>query len=153
MGLFPIRHSWAAFNLSLGCDIDQLQNTAIFSKKYNIHPICLCSLQALNNFLAFKCKLAYNKNQRTSCTEPFRLIAHARKNSKRLLRGLFYVGIKADLEVKMMITLKKGMPNGDVKKIKIEGKGDKEKEVNVRHETVPSKWKTWNHEDFSRERN
>jgi hypothetical protein len=50
-----------------------------------------------------------------------------------------------------VVTTYKGQGNGDVKKIKVEG--DEEKEVTVRHENVPLKWKTWNHEDFSRERN
>jgi hypothetical protein len=40
-------------------------------------------------FLAFKVKLAYSDSNKLSCTEPFRLIAYARKNSKRLLCGLF----------------------------------------------------------------
>jgi len=35
-----------------------------------------------------------------------------------------------------------------VKKIEVEG--DKEKEVIVRHEIASSKWKTWNHDNFSR---
>lgn len=38
---------------------------------------------------------------RPSCTEPFRLIAYARKTSKRLLRGLFYGRCNAALEVKI----------------------------------------------------
>ena len=50
-----------------------------------------------------------------------------------------------------MVVTYKGQGNGDVKKIKVEG--DEEKEVTVRHEKVPLKWKTWNHEDFSREWN
>ncbi len=50
----------------------------------------------------------------------------------------------------MFITCK-GQGSGDVKKIKVEG--DKEKEVTVHHENVPPKWKTWNHDDFSREWN
>ena len=50
-----------------------------------------------------------------------------------------------------MVTTYKGQGNGDVKKIKVEG--DEEKEVTVRHENVPLKWKTWNDEDSSREWN
>ena len=46
----------------------------------------------------------------------------------------------------MVITFK-GQGKGNVKKIKVEG--DKEKEVIVRHEIVSSKWKTWNHDNFS----
>jgi len=40
-------------------------------------------------FVAFNHGLAYNELNKLSCTEPFRLIAYARKNSKRLLCGLF----------------------------------------------------------------
>jgi len=40
---------------------------------------------------------------------------------------------------------------GKKKQIKVEG--DEEKEVAVRHENVPLKWKTWNNEDSSREWN
>ena len=50
----------------------------------------------------------------------------------------------------MVITCK-GQGNDDVKKIEVEG--DKEKEVTVRHENVPPKWKTWNYDNFSREWN
>ena len=50
-----------------------------------------------------------------------------------------------------MVMTYKGQGNGDVKKIKVEG--DKEKEVTVRHENVPPKWKTWSYDDFSREWN
>ena len=64
--------------------------------------------------------------------------------------GFFYAGIRAGQEVGMVITYK-GQGNGDVEKIKVEG--DEEKEVTVRHENVPVKWKTWNDEDFSREWN
>jgi len=52
----------------------------------------------------------------TGCAEPFWLIAYARKNSKRLLCGLFYGEIKANLEVTMLITLQKGQGKGNVKK-------------------------------------
>ena len=72
----------------------------------------------------------------TGCAEPFWLIAYARKNSKRLLCGLFYGEIKANLEVKMLITLQKGQGRGNVKKIKVEGGSDKEKEIIIRHETA-----------------
>ena len=37
--------------------------------------------------------------------------------------------------------------------IKVEGGREKEKEVIVRHEVVSSKWKTWNHDNFSRDWN
>jgi hypothetical protein len=50
-----------------------------------------------------------------------------------------------------MIITYKSQGSDDVKKIKVEG--DKEKEVTVRHEAVPPKWKTWNYQDFSREWN
>ena len=53
----------------------------------------------------------------------------------------------------MLITLQKGQGKGNVKKIKVEGGREKEKEVIVRHEIVSSKWKTWNDDDFSREWN
>ena len=55
----------------------------------------------------------------------------------------------------MPVILQKSQGNGigDVKIIKVEGKRDKEEEVMVRHGIVPSKWKTWNYEDFSREWN
>jgi len=64
--------------------------------------------------------------------------------------GFFYAGIRAKQEIAMVITFK-GQGNGDVEKIKVEG--DKEKEVTVRHENVPPKWKTWNHNNFSRDWN
>jgi len=35
----------------------------------------------------------------------------------------------------------------------VEGGREKEKEVIVRHEIVSSKWKTWNHDNFSRDWN
>ena len=57
------------------------------------------------------------------------------------------------MEVKMVITLDKGQGNGGVEKIKVEGEREKEKEVIVRHEVVSSKWKTWNHDNFSRDWN
>jgi hypothetical protein len=64
--------------------------------------------------------------------------------------GFFYAGIRARQEVGIVI-IYKGQRNGDVKKIKVEG--DEEKEVTVRHENVPLKWKTWSDGDFSREWN
>jgi hypothetical protein len=64
--------------------------------------------------------------------------------------GFFYAAIRARQEVGR-VTPYKGQGNGDVKKIKVEG--DEEKEVTVRHENIPLKWKTWNGEDFSREWN
>ena len=49
----------------------------------------------------------------------------------------------------MVIAFYKGQGKGGVKVIKVEGGREKEKEVIVRHETVSSKWKTWNHDNFS----
>jgi hypothetical protein len=57
------------------------------------------------------------------------------------------------MEVKMLIAFDKGQGNGGVKKIKVEGGREKEKEVIVRHEIVSSKRKTLNDDDFSREWN
>ena len=53
----------------------------------------------------------------------------------------------------MVIAFYKGQGNGGVKVIKVEGEREKEKEVIVRHEVVSSKWKTWNHDNFSRDWN
>jgi hypothetical protein len=53
------------------------------------------------------------------------------------------------MAVKMVIAFYKGQGNGGVKEIKVEGERQKEKEVIVRHEIVSSKWKTWNHDNFS----
>ena len=53
----------------------------------------------------------------------------------------------------MVIAFYKGQGNGGVKVIKVEGGREKEKEVMVRHEIVSSKWKTWNHDNFSRDWN
>ena len=53
----------------------------------------------------------------------------------------------------MVIAFYKGQGNGGVKVIKVEGGREKEKEVIVRHEVVSSKWKTWNHDNFSRDWN
>jgi hypothetical protein len=52
----------------------------------------------------------------------------------------------------MVITGRKGRGKGDVKIIRVEGEEDKEREVIVRHETVPRKkersmW-SW-HEEFA----
>lgn len=66
--------------------------------------------------------------------------------------GFFYAGIRARQEVGMVITCK-GQWNGDMKKIKVEGGREKEKEVVIRHEVVSSKWETWNHDNFLRDRN
>jgi hypothetical protein len=52
----------------------------------------------------------------------------------------------------MVITCK-GQGNGDLKKIKVEGVREKEKEVIVRHEIVSSKRKTRNDDNFSQEWN
>jgi hypothetical protein len=96
-------------------------------------------------FLLLSIGLGYNK---LSCTEPFRLVVYARKNSKRLLCGLFCISVKAGMEVKMIITLDKGQENGGLKQIKVEGVREKEKEVTVRHKIVSSKWRKWNYGDF-----
>jgi len=53
----------------------------------------------------------------------------------------------------MVIAFYKGQGNDDVKVIKVEGGREREKEVIVRHEVVSSKWKTWNHDNFSRDWN
>ncbi len=63
--------------------------------------------------------------------------------------GFFYGEIRVDSEVNMTIRLLKGQ--GKMKEIKVEGRREKEKEVIVGHEIVSSKWKTWNHENFSRD--
>ena len=42
---------------------------------------------------------------------------------------------------------------GDVKKIKVEGEGDRVKEVIVRHGIALPQWKLWNYDDFSRDWN
>jgi len=57
------------------------------------------------------------------------------------------------MEVKTVIAFYKEQGNGGVKVIKVEGGREKEKEVMVRHEIVSSKWKTWNHDNFSRDWN
>jgi hypothetical protein len=62
----------------------------------------------------------------------------------------FFIGIKADTGVKMLITLDKGQAKGGMKVIKVEGGREKEKEVIVRHEVVSSKWKRWNHDNLVR---
>jgi hypothetical protein len=54
------------------------------------------------------------------------------------------------MEIKTVIAFYKRQGNGSVKEIKVEGGREKEKEVIVRHEVVSSKWKTWNHDNFSR---
>jgi hypothetical protein len=56
------------------------------------------------------------------------------------------------MEVRMAIEFYKGQGKGGVKEMKVEDKREKEKEVIVRHEMVSSKW-TWNHANFSRDRN
>jgi len=57
------------------------------------------------------------------------------------------------MEVKMVIALFKGQGNGSVKVIKVEGGREKEKEVIARHKIVSSKWKSRNHDNFSRDWN
>jgi hypothetical protein len=57
------------------------------------------------------------------------------------------------MEVKMVIPFYKGQGKGGGKGIKVEGEREKEKEVIVRREIVSSKWKPWNHDNFSRDWN
>jgi hypothetical protein len=102
--------------------------------------------------LAFTHELVHNKYNKPSCEEPFKLIAYARKNSKRLLCGLFYVIIKANTKAKMVMT-DEGQGKGDVKIIKVEAQGGRGREVMVRHEMIPPKRKTWSYENVSREWN
>jgi hypothetical protein len=94
----------------------------------------------------------HNKLDKPSCAEPFKLKAYARKNSKRLLCGLFYGLIKANKEAKMVMT-HEGQWKGDVRIIKVEAQGDKGKEVIVRQEIVSPKRKAWSYENVSREWN
>jgi hypothetical protein len=56
------------------------------------------------------------------------------------------------MEVRTAIEFYKGQGKGGMKETKVEGEREKEKEAVVRHEMVSSKW-TWNHGDFSRDRN
>jgi len=63
------------------------------------------------------------------------------------------MGTKADVEVKMVMTLDKGQGTGGVKVIKVEGVREKEKEVVVRRKIVSSRWKRWNHDNFSHDWN
>jgi hypothetical protein len=102
--------------------------------------------------LAFTHELVHNKLNKPSCAEPFKLIAYARKNSKRLLCGFFYGLIKVNTEAKMVMT-HGGQGKSDVKIIKVETQGDKGKEVIVRYDIVPLKRKTWSYENVSRELN
>ena len=53
----------------------------------------------------------------------------------------------------MVIAFYKWQGNGGVEVTKVEGGREKEKEVIVRHEIVSSRWKTWNHDNFSRDWN
>ena len=69
------------------------------------------------------------------------------------LAGFFYVGVIAEMEVNRVTPLHKDQGNGAVTVIKVQGGREKEKEVIVRHEIVSSKWKTWNHDNFSRDWN
>ena len=54
--------------------------------------------------------------------------------------------MRVDLEVNIAISLQKGEEKA--KEIKVKCEREK-KEVTVRHENVPPKWKTWNHDNFS----
>ncbi len=53
----------------------------------------------------------------------------------------------------MAISLYKRHGKGGVKVIKVEGGGEKEREVIIRREIVSLKWKTWNYDNFSRDWN
>ena len=106
----------------------------------------------LGTFLAFTHELVHNELNKPSCAEPFKLIVYARKNSKRLLCGLFCISMKADIEVKeakMVIAFYKGQGNDGVKVIRVETRREEEKEVIVRREIVSSRWETWNHDNLS----
>lgn len=63
------------------------------------------------------------------------------------------MGTKADVEVKMVRTLDKEQGKRGVKVIKVEGLREKEKEVIVRRKIVSSRWKRWNHDNFSHDWN
>jgi hypothetical protein len=102
--------------------------------------------------LAFTHELVHNEYNKPSCAELFKLIAYARKNSKRLLCGLFYGLIKANTEAKKGMT-HEGQGKGDVKIINVEVQGGRGREVMVRHEMIPPKRKTWSYENVSREWN
>jgi len=52
-------------------------------------PLSPTQIQEPVVLLAFTHELVHNKVNKPSCAEPFKLIAYARKNSKRLLCGLF----------------------------------------------------------------
>lgn len=65
----------------------------------------------------------------------------------------FFMGTKADVEVKMVRTLDKEQGKRGVKVIKVEGLREKEKEVIVRRKIVSSRWKRWNHDNFSHDWN
>jgi hypothetical protein len=65
----------------------------------------------------------------------------------------FFIGINADLEVKVVIPFYKKHGNEGVKVIEVEDGREEEKEVLVCHEIVSSKWKRWNHDTFSRDWN
>jgi len=65
------------------------------------------------------------------------------------LAGFFYGQIGVEMGVKMAIPLQKVQEK--VNQIKVESECEKEKEVTVRHENVPLKWKAWNHDNFSRD--
>ncbi len=53
----------------------------------------------------------------------------------------------------MVTSLDKRHGKGGVREIKVEGGGEKEKEVIVRREIVSLKWKMWNYDNFSRDWN
>jgi hypothetical protein len=65
------------------------------------------------------------------------------------LAGFFYGQIGVELEVKMAIPMQK--VQGKVNQIKAEGECEKEKEVIVHHEIGSPKWRTWDHDDISRD--
>jgi len=53
----------------------------------------------------------------------------------------------------MRIAVEKGKGKGGVKVVKVEGGGEKEKEVIIRHKIVSLKWTPWNYDNFSRDWN
>jgi len=51
----------------------------------------------------------------------------------------------------MVIASDKRQGSDGAKVIEVEGGNEEEKEVIVRHEVLSLKWKTWNHDTFSRD--
>ena len=70
----------------------------------------------------------------------------------RTLNDFFAGFFMADLEINMAMTRQSDRRKGDVKIIKIEGEGNKEQEVTVRHENALQRkeMSTWGwHEEFA----